>query len=111
MCNGHTLKQCDLLVACVGGSTVVLVVLPAYTFSLFTILGLSSSTTSDFDFSQRLYFGLFKGMLLLVALYIDLDTYTLVTVWIILMSSTAESCKYYEHVLTLSAILCRVYAG
>ena len=82
---------------CYIRSAVVLLGLPAYAFSLFTILGLSTIAISDSISSQRRYFGLFKRHAF--ALYIDLDTFTLLPGWIILMNLGArrQKSRYYDH--------------
>ena len=71
---------------CCIRSAVVLLGLPAYAFSLFTILGLSTIAISDSTLLwivQRLAF----------ALYIDPDTFTLLPGWIILINLGARRQK------------------
>ena len=79
----HLYPALHPITLCYIRSAVMLLGLPAYAFSLFTILGLSTIAIS-LDFSQRRYFGLFKRHAF--ALYIDLDTFTLLPGWIILMN-------------------------
>ena len=62
---------------CYIRSAVVLLGLPAYAFSLFTILGLSTIAISDSILAKDVTLDCSKACICFFALCIDLDTFTL----------------------------------
>ena len=83
---------------CYIRSAVVLLGLSAYAFSLFIILGLSTIAKSDSILAKDVTLDCSKACIWIVqrhafALYVDLDTFTLLPGWIILINLGARRQK------------------
>ena len=96
---------------CYIRSAVVLLELPAYAFSLFTIFGLSTIAISDPILAKDVILDCSKACIC----FVHRSRHIYFTSWLNnideFRSSTAEIASITTMFLTLSTILCQVYAG
>ena len=96
---------------CYIRSAVVLLGLPAYAFSLFTILGLSTIAISDSILAKDVTLGCSKACIC----FVHRSRHIYVTSWLNNIDefrcSTAEIASITTMFWTLSTILCQVYVG